>query len=87
MIFREDDEAKDLQSLTSEAFDTLPEGPHRRIQTIPGIGIQTSAALVAKIVSIKRFKSASALVGYFAVFFSNGVRQCDGGRGRRADKF
>lgn len=67
-ILREDGEAKDLEDLTREAFNTLPEGPHRRIQTIPGIGVQTSAALVAKIVSIKRFKSASALIGYFAVF-------------------
>ena len=67
-ILREDGEAKDLQDLTREAFDALPDGPHRRILTIPGIGVQTSAALVAKMVSIKRFKSASALIGYFAVF-------------------
>lgn len=67
-ILREDDQAKELQSLTREAFDELPSGPHQRLQSIPGIGLQTAAALVAKIVSIKRFKSASALIGYFAVF-------------------
>jgi transposase len=67
-IHREDEEAKALQKLTQEVADELPSGPHRRVQSIPGIGVQTAAALVAKIVSIERFKSASALIGYFAVF-------------------
>ena len=67
-ILSEINEAKQLEDLTRHAFDALPEGAHRRIQTIPGIGVQTSAALVAKIISIERFRSASALIGYFAVF-------------------
>jgi transposase len=57
-----------LQALVQEAFQALPEGPHGRLRTIPGIGWQTAAALVAKIVSIDRFPSAGALVGYFGVF-------------------
>jgi hypothetical protein len=36
--------------------------------TIKGFGLQTTAALAAKIVSIDRFQSAKALVGYFGVF-------------------
>jgi transposase len=37
-------------------------------RTIPGIGLQTAAALVAKIVSIERFATPTALIGYFGVF-------------------
>lgn len=61
-------ESKKLQELLKEAFNALPDGPQRRLLTIKGIGLQTAAALVAKIVSIERFDSASALIGYFAVF-------------------
>lgn len=57
-----------LQVLVQEAFDALPAGPHRRVRSIPGIGWQTAAALTAKIVSIDRFETAAALVGYFGVF-------------------
>ena len=56
------------EQLLEKAWKALPEGPHRRLLTIPGIGLKTAAALVAKIVSIDRFRSASTLVGYFGVF-------------------
>jgi transposase len=54
--------------IAKSAWDSLPEGPHRRIATIKGIGIQTACALVAKIVSIDRFRSPKALIGYFGCF-------------------
>lgn len=57
-----------LDKLIENAWKTLPEGPHRRILTIKGIGLQTAAALVAKIVSIDRFQTAGTLIGYFGVF-------------------
>lgn len=57
-----------LEKIAQQAFDALPVGPHRRIQTIKGIGLQTAAALVAKIISIDRFRSPSALIGYFGIF-------------------
>lgn len=61
-------ESAKLDELIEEAWKALPEGPHRHILTIKGIGIQTAAALVAKIVSIDRFETAKALIGYFGVF-------------------
>jgi transposase len=61
-------ESATLQKLMEQAWHALPEGPYRRILTIKGIGLQTAAALVAKIVSIERFSTASALIGYFGVF-------------------
>lgn len=61
-------ESDDLQKLLEKAWKALPEGPFRRILTIPGIGLQTAAALVAKIVSIDRFETAKALIGYFGLF-------------------
>ena len=67
-ILREDQEAIELRKLTEAAWEALPQGGHRRILSIPGIGLQTASALAAKIVSIDRFESASALIGYFAVF-------------------
>jgi transposase len=67
-ILDEQKEARQLEELVKTAFDALPNGPHQRLITIKGIGLQTAAALVAKIVSIERFNSASALIGYFAVF-------------------
>ena len=57
-----------LATLVEQAWDALPDGPAKRIRTIPGIGLQTAAALVAKIVSIKRFATPTALIGYFGVF-------------------
>ena len=45
----------------------IDRSQQRRL-TIPGIGLQTAAALVAKMVSIDRFETASSLIGYFAIF-------------------
>jgi transposase len=58
----------DLGKLVEQAWQALPDGPARRPRTIPGIGLQTNAALVAKIVSIDRFATATALIGYFGIF-------------------
>jgi transposase len=57
-----------LQRLLHQAFETLPNGPHRLLTTIPGIGRTTAAALVAKVVSIDRFATPAQLVSYFGVF-------------------
>lgn len=61
--------------LLKKAWDSLADGPHQRILTIKGIGLQTAAALVAKIVSIERFATDKHLVGYFGIF----PRQHDSG--------
>lgn len=57
-----------LEDLVEQAWQLLPEGPARRVRTIKGIGPQTTAALVAKIVSIDRFATPTALIGYFGIF-------------------
>lgn len=57
-----------LEKLVQQALDTLPAGAHLRIRTVKGIGVQTATALAAKLVSIDRFGTASALIGYFGVF-------------------
>jgi transposase len=67
-IRRQQAESRDLDKLLETAWKALPEGPHHCLITIPGIGLHTAAALVAKIVSIDRFRSPKALVGYFGVF-------------------
>ena len=59
---------KNLQQLFVAAYRALPDGTHRQIESIPGIGELTAAVLVAKIVSIDRFPSPASLVGYFGVF-------------------
>ena len=59
---------EELDAIVKNAVKELPAGPHRRIRSIPGIGTQTEAALLAKIVSIDRFGSARALIGYFGIF-------------------
>ena len=59
---------KKALEIAKNAWDSLPDGPHRRIATIKGIGIQTACALVAKIVTIDRFQSPKALIGYFGCF-------------------
>jgi transposase len=59
---------RNLEALLEQAFEALPEGGHQQLLTIPGIGPRTAAALVAKIVSIDRFRSPEALVGYFGLF-------------------
>ena len=67
-IRRQQAESRDLDKLLEKAWKALPEGPHHHLITIPGIGLHTAAALVAKIVSIDRFRSATALIGYFGIF-------------------
>jgi transposase len=57
-----------FRRVMTEAYNALPAGPHQQIITIPGIGVQTAAALVAKIVSIDRFATPESLVNYFGVF-------------------
>jgi transposase len=59
---------RELMALLEQAYDALPPGPHRQLETIPGIGKQTAAALVAKIVRIDRFATPGSLVNYFGVF-------------------
>lgn len=58
----------DIEQIVQNVVKELPPGPHQRVRSIPGIGPQTEAALIAKIVTIKRFRSANALIGYFGVF-------------------
>jgi transposase len=58
----------ELKRLMAEAYDDLPSGSHQRIETIPGIGKQTAAALVAKMVSIDHFDTPDSVVGYFGIF-------------------
>ena len=65
---QEDDSFETLTTVVEHAWQALPEGPARRVRTIPGIGLQTAAALVAKIVAIERFATPTALIGYFGVF-------------------
>ena len=57
-----------LRHLLVAAFADLPDSPHTRILTIPGIGDATAAALVAKVVDIDRFETPDHLVGYLGVF-------------------
>jgi transposase len=57
-----------LKQLLEKAFDDLPPGPHQKIETIPGIGKQTAATLVAKMVSIDRFPTPGSLVNYIGIF-------------------
>jgi len=57
-----------LKNLLLEAYDALPTSGHVHLESIPGIGKLTAAALVATIVSIDRFETADKLVGYFGVF-------------------
>ena len=57
-----------LRELMIAAYADLPPSPHLQVLTITGIGEATAAALVAKIVDIKRFKTPNHLVSYFGVF-------------------
>jgi transposase len=59
---------KRMRRLLADAYAALPSSPHLQVQTIPGIGIGTAAAIVAKVVDIKRFATPEALVGFFGVF-------------------
>ena len=67
-IRQQQTESATLEKLIEQAWKALPHGAHRRILSIKGIGLQTASALVAKIVSIDRFETAKALIGYFGVF-------------------
>ena len=57
-----------MRQLLRDAFAALPASPHVQVATIPGIGIATAAAVVAKVVDINRFATPEKLVGYFGVF-------------------
>lgn len=59
---------KALEKLLEQTFDALPEGGHRQVPTIAGIGLGTAAVLVAKIVAIERFQTSEQLVNYFGAF-------------------
>ena len=59
---------KALEKLLKQTFDALPEGGHRQVPTIAGIGLGTAAVLVAKIVAIERFQTSEQLVNYFGAF-------------------
>jgi transposase len=63
------------KALLQGAFDALPDGPHRQIETILGIGKLTTAAIVATAIDIDRFETEDHFVGYYGVFpeeFSSG---------------
>ena len=67
-ILRESQTHDELGEIVENAVKELPAGPHQRIRSIVGIGPQTEAALIAKMVTIDRFRSAEALIGYFGIF-------------------
>jgi transposase len=56
------------KKLLEQAFDALPDGKHKQIVSIQGIGKQTAAAIVATAVSIDRFETDNHFVGYYGVF-------------------
>ncbi len=62
------DVEKRLEKLLIQAFRELPDERAKQVATIKGIGERTAAVLVAKIVSIDRFPTASHLTSYFGVF-------------------
>ena len=57
-----------MKALLQKAYDALPASNHVFIETIVGIGKQTAAALVAKMVDIDRFETPNSVVAYFGVF-------------------
>lgn len=59
---------KALEKLLQQTFEALPEGGHRQVPTVSGIGLGTAAVLVAKIVAIDRFQTPEELVSYFGTF-------------------
>ena len=59
---------QNLGKLLEQAFDALPDGGHKQLLTIPGIGPRTAGALVAKIGCIDRFQAPESLVNYFGFF-------------------
>jgi transposase len=62
------DAEKRLETLLIQAFRELPDERVKQVATIKGIGERTAAILVAKIVNIERFPTASHLTSYFGVF-------------------
>ena len=60
--------ANDFRSLLTKTYEALPAGKHTHLSSIPGIGVQTAAILVAKIIDIDRFATPEALVNYFGIF-------------------
>lgn len=68
---------KRLKKLLQQTFEELPDGPHKLLTTIPGIGPGTAAAIVAKVVSIDRFATPAQLVSYFGVFPEEFTSGCD----------
>lgn len=68
---------KRLKKLLRETFDALPDGPHKLLTTIPGIGVGTAAVIVAKVISIDRFATPAQLVSYFGVFPEEYTSGCD----------
>lgn len=59
---------KKWRELLVDAFDALPDGPHRKIETIKGIGKQTAATIIATAIDIRRFETDKQLVGYYGIF-------------------
>ncbi len=57
-----------MRRLLSEAYAALPDSPHLRVVTIPGIGVATAAAIIAQAVDINRFPTPERFVGYFGAF-------------------
>jgi transposase len=62
------DAEKALRKRLASAFEDLPHSPHVQVITVPGIGVATAAAMVAKVVDIDRFATPEQLVGYFGIF-------------------
>lgn len=61
-------EEKRWRELLTNAFDALPDGPHKQIVTIKGIGRQTAAAILATAIDINRFDTDKQFIGYYGVF-------------------
>jgi transposase len=59
---------KKLKKLLIQAYYALPRSGHVQVMSIPGIGIETAAVLVAKMIAIDRFETPEKLVGYFGIF-------------------
>jgi transposase len=67
-----------LRQLLVKTYAALTVGRHTHLTSIPCIGVQTAAILVAKIIDIDRFATPEALVGYFGIFpeeHSSGVNK------------
>ena len=57
-----------LKALVGKAFDALPLGPHRHVESIRGIGKLTAAVFTAKVLNLDRFETPEKLVNYFGAF-------------------